>query len=141
MNKTCLVQVWSADKARFGEAAMESICMQKQLNNAALRMIEDAANQIRTILISIGFPEPALSDSAINFGDMHSVRCDQLRFILTLGLYPNICFHSDKRKLLTMEGKMALCNKASVNCPSSGTRSSATARRFALKLSPAKASP
>ena len=33
-----------------------------------------------------------------------------------MGLYPNICMHKDKRKVLTTEGKAALIHKASVNC-------------------------
>lgn len=33
-----------------------------------------------------------------------------------MGLYPNVCYHKEKRKVLTTEGKAALVHKSSVNC-------------------------
>lgn len=36
--------------------------------------------------------------------------------MLTNGLYPNVAYHTDARKLLTAEGKFALIHKGSVNC-------------------------
>ena len=36
--------------------------------------------------------------------------------LLCYALYPNVCFHLNKRKLLTAEGKEALIHKNSVNC-------------------------
>jgi len=33
-----------------------------------------------------------------------------------MGLYPNVCFHKEKRKVLTTESKAALIHKTSVNC-------------------------
>jgi len=36
--------------------------------------------------------------------------------LLCYALYPNVCFHVSKRKLLTTEGKEALIHKNSVNC-------------------------
>lgn len=33
-----------------------------------------------------------------------------------MGLYPNVCFHKEKRKVLTTESKHALVHKSSVNC-------------------------
>ncbi|GFO05392.1 ATP-dependent RNA helicase a-like protein [Plakobranchus ocellatus] len=35
---------------------------------------------------------------------------------LCLGLYPNVCYHKEKRKVLTQEAKAALVHKSSVNC-------------------------
>lgn len=37
--------------------------------------------------------------------------------LLTFGLYPNVCYHKEKRKILTTEGRNALIHKSSVNCP------------------------
>lgn len=31
-------------------------------------------------------------------------------------MYPNVCVHREKRKVLTTEGKAALIHKSSVNC-------------------------
>ena len=36
--------------------------------------------------------------------------------MLGLGLYPNVCYHKEKRKVLTVESKAALVHKSSVNC-------------------------
>lgn len=36
--------------------------------------------------------------------------------LLTMGLYPNVCYHKEKRKVLTTESKAALVHKSSVNC-------------------------
>ncbi len=36
--------------------------------------------------------------------------------LLVMGLYPNVCFHKEKRKVLTTESKAALVHKSSVNC-------------------------
>lgn len=33
-----------------------------------------------------------------------------------MGLYPNVCYHTGKRKVLTTESKAALVHKSSVNC-------------------------
>ena len=35
--------------------------------------------------------------------------------LLCVGLYPNVCYHLDKRKLLTADSKTALIYKTSVN--------------------------
>ena len=35
-----------------------------------------------------------------------------------MGLYPNVCYHKDKRKVLTYDHKSALVHKSSVNCDS-----------------------
>lgn len=37
--------------------------------------------------------------------------------LLTFGSYPNVCFHKEKRRILTTEGRAALIHKSSVNCP------------------------
>ena len=36
--------------------------------------------------------------------------------LLVLGLWPNVCMHSGKRKVLTTEARAALIHKGSVNC-------------------------
>lgn len=33
-----------------------------------------------------------------------------------MGLYPNVCYHKEKRKVLTTESRAALVHKSSVNC-------------------------
>ena len=36
--------------------------------------------------------------------------------LLAMGLYPNVCMHKEKRKVLTTEARAALIHKGSVNC-------------------------
>lgn len=36
--------------------------------------------------------------------------------LLCYALYPNVCYHVSKRKLLTTEGRETLVHKNSVNC-------------------------
>ena len=71
---------------------------------------------MRNILLSLGFPESALYDRQINFKNRNCPTVDYIGAMLTSGLYPNIAYHTEKRKLLTAEGKFALLHKASVNC-------------------------
>ena len=42
-------------------------------------------------------------------------KTDMVVALLCVGLYPNVCFHKEKRQLLTSEGKTALIHKTSVN--------------------------
>ncbi|VDD74867.1 unnamed protein product [Mesocestoides corti] len=109
-------QAWSAERQRGGDQAANYLCDAKEINGFSLRVIEDAANQIRNILISMDFPESVLSDSPINFKSPTCATHDYIAAMLTNGLYPNIAYHVEKRKLLTAEGKCALVHKGSVNC-------------------------
>jgi hypothetical protein len=43
-------------------------------------------------------------------------KLDTVLGILSMGLYPNVCMHKEKRKVLTTEAKAALIHKSSVNC-------------------------
>ncbi|CAH8484978.1 unnamed protein product [Heterobilharzia americana] len=109
-------QVWASERARLGDESADLFCEQHGFNSSALRIIDDAANQLRTILINLGFPEDSLSDAPINFNVKHNIDCDVVSTLLVSGLYPNICYHSEKRRLLTIEGTLALIHKGSVNC-------------------------
>lgn len=44
-------------------------------------------------------------------------RLDVVVSLVAFGSYPNVCFHKEKRKILTTEGRNALIHKTSVNCP------------------------
>ena len=39
----------------------------------------------------------------------------QVVALLCAGLYPNLCYHKEKRRVLTAEGRSALLHKSSVN--------------------------
>ncbi|VUZ52576.1 unnamed protein product, partial [Hymenolepis diminuta] len=109
-------QLWAS--ARFGKGEEEAslLCEDRELNEFSLKMIDDAASQIRNILLNLNFPESVLFTRPINFRDRNSPKFDFIAAMLTNGLYPNIAYHTDARKLLTAEGKFALIHKGSVNC-------------------------
>ena len=43
------------------------------------------------------------------------VKLEVVVSLLAMGLSPNVCYHKEKRKLLTTENKSALIHKSSVN--------------------------
>uniref|UniRef100_A0A8D2IVT4 RNA helicase n=1 Tax=Varanus komodoensis TaxID=61221 RepID=A0A8D2IVT4_VARKO len=108
-------QAW--DHARMGgENAEIRFCEHKRLNMATLRMTWEAKVQLKDILVNSGFPEECLMTQVFNnMGPDNSL--DVVISLLAFGLYPNVCFHKEKRKILTTEGRNALIHKSSVNCP------------------------
>lgn len=73
-------------------------------------------NQLQALLTSAGFPEETLCPTPLNYQAGADVRLDTITALLCMGLYPNVCFHKEKRKVLTTESKAALIHKTSVNC-------------------------
>lgn len=107
-------QLW--EEARCGGEQCEmNFCDQKCLNMQTLRMTCEAKNQLRDILVNVGFPEECLLPQAFNFTGPDN-RLDVAITLLCLGLYPNVCVHKEKRKVLTVESRAALVHKSSVNC-------------------------
>ncbi|XP_040841278.1 ATP-dependent RNA helicase A isoform X2 [Ochotona curzoniae] len=108
-------QAW--DDARMsGEEAEIRFCDHKRLNMATLRMTWEAKVQLKEILINSGFPEDCLLTQVFtNTGPDNNL--DVVISLLAFGVYPNVCYHKEKRKILTTEGRNALIHKSSVNCP------------------------
>ncbi|XP_048338449.1 ATP-dependent RNA helicase A isoform X2 [Sphaerodactylus townsendi] len=108
-------QAW--DDARMGgEDAEIRFCEHKRLNMATLRMTWEAKVQLKDILVNSGFPEDCLMTQVFNnIGPDNNL--DVVISLLAFGLYPNVCYHKEKRKILTTEGRNALIHKSSVNCP------------------------
>ncbi|RUS82449.1 hypothetical protein EGW08_009795, partial [Elysia chlorotica] len=107
-------QMWD-DARTGGENAEMNFCDNKSLNMATLRMTWEAKNQLVEILMNAGFPEECLLQTPFNFTGPDN-RLDVAITLLCLGLYPNVCYHKEKRKVLTHEAKQALVHKSSVNC-------------------------
>ncbi|GCB61815.1 hypothetical protein scyTo_0014394 [Scyliorhinus torazame] len=108
-------QAW--DDARMGgEDAEMRFCDHKRLNMATLRMTWEAKVQLKDILINSGFPEECLITQVFNNTGPDN-NLDVVISLLCFGLYPNVCYHKEKRKILTTEGRNALIHKSSVNCP------------------------
>lgn len=108
-------QAW--DEVRMGgEDAEIRFCEHKRLNMPTLRMTWEAKVQLKEILVNVGFPEECLMNQLFNtVGPDNNL--DVVISLLTFGSYPNVCYHKEKRKILTTEGRNALIHKSSVNCP------------------------
>ncbi|XP_072544366.1 ATP-dependent RNA helicase A isoform X1 [Salminus brasiliensis] len=108
-------QAW--DEVRMGgEEAETRFCEHKRLHMSTLRMTWEAKVQLKEILINSGFPEECLMNQIFNnVGPDNNL--DVVITLLTFGSYPNVCYHKEKRKILTTEGRNALIHKSSVNCP------------------------
>ncbi|XP_047036041.1 dosage compensation regulator isoform X4 [Helicoverpa zea] len=108
-------QMWEREHAK-GEEAETRWCEWKGLQQTTMRVTSEAKYQLTNILTTaIGFPEeccmaqrwhPVGSDPTL----------DLVIALMCMGLYPNVCLHQGKRKVLTTEGKPALIHKTSVNC-------------------------
>ncbi|CAL8277572.1 unnamed protein product [Lota lota] len=108
-------QAWD-DVRMNGEDAERNFCDHKRLNMSTLRMTWEAKVQLKDILINSGFPEECLMSQMFNaVGPDNGL--DVVVSLLAFGSYPNVCFHKEKRKILTTEGRNALIHKTSVNCP------------------------
>ena len=60
-------------------------------------------------------PSFSISSAPLSFSPSSHLPPPQIVALLCAGLYPNICFHKEKRRVLTAEGKSALIHKSSVN--------------------------
>ncbi|XP_016931471.4 dosage compensation regulator mle isoform X1 [Drosophila suzukii] len=109
-------QMWQRAKQR-GDQEEARFCDWKGLQMSTMNVMWDAKQQLLDLLQQAGFPEecmiPHHVDSETNGDDPV---LDMSLALLCLGLYPNICVHKEKRKVLTTESKAALLHKTSVNC-------------------------
>lgn len=106
-------QQWQ-DARGMDENAERDFCSTHELNLSVLRMTGDAIMQLKDLLCNIGFPEDCLFPQPFTYRGLDE-QLDLVTGLLCMGLYPNICMHKEKRKVLT-EGKAALIHKSSVNC-------------------------
>ncbi|XP_043277382.1 dosage compensation regulator isoform X2 [Venturia canescens] len=108
-------EAWEEARAG-GEYAEQTFCDSKNLSLPTLRVTWEAKNQLQGLLLSTGFPEETLCPTPLNYQAGADVRLDTITALLCMGLYPNVCYHIEKRKVLTTESKAALIHKTSVNC-------------------------
>ncbi len=80
-----------------------------------MRVTWEAKNQLKTLLVSCGFPEECFIPQDYNFNGPDP-KLDMVIALLAMGVYPNVCMHKEKRKVLTTEARAALIHKSSVNC-------------------------
>ncbi|KAH8338766.1 hypothetical protein KR074_004162, partial [Drosophila pseudoananassae] len=109
-------QMWQRAKHR-GEQEEARFCDWKGLQMSTMNVMWDAKQQLLDLLQQAGFPEECMVPYHVDAetpGD--DPQLDIALALLCLGLYPNICVHKEKRKVLTTESKAALLHKTSVNC-------------------------
>jgi ATP-dependent RNA helicase A len=104
---------WDRTRAN-GEEGEFSFCEMNHLALPSLRMAAEAREQLKGLLIFSGFPEECFVPYNLRVTGSDE-RTDMVVALLCAGLYPNICFHKEKRRVLTAEGKSALIHKSSVN--------------------------
>ncbi|KAK9499269.1 hypothetical protein O3M35_002337 [Rhynocoris fuscipes] len=105
---------WASATNR-GPDAEDQFCEHRQVSKPTLKVTADAKMQLKDLLVSCGFPEEAMQPLYYQFNDDDD-NLDMIVALLCMGLYPNVCYHKEKRKVLTTESKPALIHKTSVNC-------------------------
>nr|XP_034837371.1 dosage compensation regulator isoform X2 [Maniola hyperantus] len=108
-------QMWEQKRAKGDDAELEW-CEWKGVQQTTLRVTCEAKYQLINILTTtIGFSEECCMAQRWN-PNVEDPVLDLVIALLCMGLYPNVCLHQGKRKVLTTEGKPALIHKTSVNC-------------------------
>ncbi|XP_050532289.1 ATP-dependent RNA helicase A protein [Daktulosphaira vitifoliae] len=94
-------------------------CERKMLSQPSLVTTADVKVQLKDLFVKLGFPEECFEKLRFDFGKSGvyiEPLLDVISAILTMAFYPNVCYHKEKRKVYTTEGKPALIHKSSVNC-------------------------
>lgn len=107
-------QMWLNARNR-GEDEEIKFCEWKGLQLPTMRVTWEAKRQLLDLLNQAGFPEETMLQSKID-PNIPDPNLDLILGLLSAGLYPNVCYHKEKRKVLTTEAKAALIHKTSVNC-------------------------
>lgn len=107
-------QMWE-NARRKGEDEEARFCEWKGLQLSTMRVMAEAKNQLLDLLQQAGFPEESMISGRID-ANSDDPLLDMATALLCMGLYPNVCYHKEKRKVLTTESKAALIHKTSVNC-------------------------
>lgn len=107
-------EMWQ--NARYkGEDEEVRFCEWKGLQLPTMRVIYEAKRQLLDLMMQAGFPEDCMIKTRVDQNNPDPI-LDVTIALLCTGLYPNVCYHKEKRKVLTTESKAALIHKTSVNC-------------------------
>lgn len=106
--------MWQSARYK-GEEEEIRFCEWKGLQLPTMRVLYEAKRQLLDLLQHVGFPEDCIIQSRID-QNQPDPKLDMTLALLCTGLYPNVCYHKEKRKVLTTESKAALIHKTSVNC-------------------------
>ena len=125
-------QRWESAR-QGGERAEATFCDRNGLNMFSLRLVWEAKTQLRDILLNCGFPEECFTPEQYNFSGPDP-KLDLIVALLAQGLYPNVCQHQEKRRVITADSKIALIHKSSVNCSREAVQFSSPFFVFSEKL-------
>ncbi|XP_035917098.1 dosage compensation regulator isoform X1 [Anopheles stephensi] len=112
-------EMWSKKRA-IGEEAEYRFCEWKGLQMPTLRSIAEAKKQLMENLTLAGFPPATMMPFRFD-PECPDPDLEMAMALLCVGLYPNVCFHKERRRVLTTESKAALIHKTSVNCTNTPT--------------------
>lgn len=107
-------QLWWRARQRGDDEEMR-FCDWKGLQMSTMRVMFETKRQLLDLLVQAGFPEESMVPGYID-QSQPDAQLDVALALLCVGLYPNVCVHKEKRKVLTTESKAALIHKTSVNC-------------------------
>lgn len=111
-------QQWLRARQRSEDEEIR-FCDWKGIQMSTMRMMTEAKRQLLGLLTQAGFPEESMMPGRIE-PSQPDPQLDLALALLCIGLYPNVCIHKEKRKVLTTESKAALIHKTSVNCSNLG---------------------
>ncbi|CAB3404304.1 unnamed protein product [Caenorhabditis bovis] len=98
-------------------AAEHEFCERYSLSYPILKMTYGARRQLVDVLRNqCCFPDDVLYDIKSNVNQKDR-ELDLMRSLLVMALYPNVCYFTGKRKVLTIEQASALLNKYSILNP------------------------
>ena len=110
-----MLNVYQTWECMDGEEAGFAFCDHNMVSIEKLRITWEAKKQLKGLLESLGFCEQTMLPTVFNYYGGPDPNLDLVTALLCMGLYPNVCYHKIKRKVLTTESKLALIPKSSVN--------------------------
>uniref|UniRef100_A0A1B0B7Z0 RNA helicase n=1 Tax=Glossina palpalis gambiensis TaxID=67801 RepID=A0A1B0B7Z0_9MUSC len=92
-------QMWE-NARRKSEDEEIRFCEWKGLQLSTMRVMAESKNQLIDLLQQAGFPEESMITESID-AHLENQHLDIATALLCMGLYPNVCYHKEKRKVLT----------------------------------------
>lgn len=106
--------MWQSARYKGDEEEVR-FCEWKGIQLPTMRVLYEAKRQLLDLLQQAGYPEDCMIHNRTD-QNKPDPKLDMTIALLCVGLYPNVCYHKEKRKVLTTESKAALIHKTSVNC-------------------------
>jgi ATP-dependent RNA helicase A len=92
--------MWEREKHK-GEEAEIKFCDWKGLQQSTMRITSEAKYQLRSILVGAGFPEECFTEQRWEARGPEPT-LDAVIALMCMGLYPNVCYHQEKRKVINI---------------------------------------